>query len=50
MSDLDPAAMPPVIILGCVKTKGRAPAKAKDLYISALWSKRRRYAEASGRP
>ncbi|MEP7224962.1 MAG: DUF6884 domain-containing protein, partial [Actinomycetota bacterium] len=50
MGDLDPALQPDVIVLGCVKTKGPAPAKAKDLYISALWSKRRRYAEASGRP
>lgn len=38
------------IILGCVKTKRAGPAKAKDLYVSAMFAKRRRYAEASGMP
>lgn len=37
MVGLDPAANVDVIILGCVKTKGPVPTKAKDLYISALW-------------
>lgn len=50
MGDLDPTATPDVLILGCVKTKGPVPAKAKDLYISPMWTKRRRYAEATGKP
>jgi uncharacterized HhH-GPD family protein len=39
-----------LILLGCVKTKLPSPAPAKDLYISALWHKRRAYAEVSGQP
>ena len=38
------------IILGCVKTKRAGPAKAKDLYVSSMFAKRRRYAEACGVP
>lgn len=38
------------IILGCVLTKHPGPAKAKDLYGSPLFAKRRRYAEMSGKP
>lgn len=48
--EIDSAARADVIVLGCVKTNGPTPAKAKDLYISALWSKRRRHAEALDRP
>lgn len=44
------ARRPDAIILGCVKTKRSVPAKAKDLYISSMFAKRRRYAEASGIP
>ena len=36
--------------MGCVKSKASQAAPAKDLYNSALWSKRRRYAELSGMP
>ena len=39
-----------VILLGCVKTKRASSAPAKELYISPLWNKRRRYAEMSGKP
>lgn len=38
------------IILGCVAGRHPGPAQAKDLYDSALFTRRRRYAEASGRP
>jgi hypothetical protein len=41
---------PDVIIIGCVSSKQRGPAKARDLYTSPLFQKRRRYAEATGRP
>jgi hypothetical protein len=40
----------PVILVGCVKTKLRRPAPAKDLYISDQFLKRRAYAEAQRRP
>ena len=39
-----------VIIIGCVKQKISVRAKAKDLYTSDLFKKRRAYAEASGKP
>lgn len=39
-----------VVVLGCVKTKQRGPSKARDLYTSSLFRKRRTYAVASGRP
>jgi len=39
-----------LIILGCVAEKLSHPAPARDLYVSPLWEKRRRYAEASGMP
>jgi uncharacterized HhH-GPD family protein len=45
-----PTRDPDVIILGCVSTKRPVPSKAKDLYNSPLWLKRRRYAESSGKP
>jgi uncharacterized HhH-GPD family protein len=38
------------IILGCVSTKLAGPTRAKDLYASPLWMKRRRYAESTGKP
>ena len=44
------AAKPDVIILGCVSSKRSSPAKAKDLYVSPMFAKRRRYAESTGRP
>jgi hypothetical protein len=43
-------ARPTAIILGCVSGKALGPAKAKDLYDSPLFDRRRRYAEASGLP
>lgn len=43
-------ARPDAIILGCVSGKRRGPAKAKELYDSPLFDRRRRYAEASGLP
>lgn len=41
---------PDVVLIGCVKSKGVQPAPAKDLYTSALFARRRRYAEESGAP
>lgn len=38
------------IILGCVSEKAQGPRPAKDLYVSPLFQKRRRYAEAAGLP
>ena len=47
----DPALNPPTaILLGCVKSKVGHPAPARDLYCSALWWRRRAYAEATGLP
>jgi uncharacterized HhH-GPD family protein len=46
----DPVAAADVIILGCVATKHPRPAKAKDLYASPMFAKRRRYAEMSQKP
>jgi hypothetical protein len=43
-------ARPRVILVGCVKLKQERSARAKDLYQSPLWLRRRRYAEASGLP
>ena len=45
-----PNADADVVILGCVRSKALGPARAKDLYVSPLWRKRRAFAEASGRP
>jgi endonuclease III len=39
-----------IVLLGCVATKRTAAMAAKDLYSSALWDRRRSYAEASGKP
>ena len=39
-----------VILLGCVKTKAPEASPARDLYRSALFERRRRYAESSGQP
>lgn len=39
-----------VVLIGCVATKGREPAPARDLYTSPLFRRRREYAEASGHP
>lgn len=39
---------PDAVILGCVSKKRRGRAPAKDLYVSSMFQKRRRYAEASG--
>ncbi len=44
------ATKPDGIILGCVSSKRSSPAKAKDLYVSPMFAKRRRYAESTGRP
>jgi hypothetical protein len=38
------------VILGCVSKKHAGPKRAKELYASPLWAKRRSYAEKSGRP
>ena len=46
MNDPGPVA----VILGCVSEKNRGPSHAKDLYVSPLFQKRRRYAEAAGLP
>jgi hypothetical protein len=39
-----------VVLVGCVSKKQNVRATAKDLYSSALWRKRRAYAEKSGQP
>jgi hypothetical protein len=39
-----------VVVLGCVSSKQRGAAPARELYVSPLWEKRRAYAEASGKP
>ncbi len=45
-----PAGSPDAILLGCVSQKNASPMAAKDLYRSELFRRRRRFAEASGRP
>jgi hypothetical protein len=45
-----PSSYTDVVILGCVSSKAPGPARAKDIYLSPLWRKRRAFAEASGRP
>jgi hypothetical protein len=45
-----PAGSPDAILLGCVSQKNTSPMAARDLYRSELFRRRRRYAEASGRP
>jgi hypothetical protein len=52
-----PSMLPPptgarsdVVLVGCVKTKRSTRAPAQELYSSALFRKRRAYAEATGRP
>ncbi len=37
-----------VLLLGCVKGKGERAARARELYVSDLFRKRRAYAEAAG--
>ena len=39
-----------IILVGCVKTKAPEASPARDLYLSPLFERRRRYAESSGRP
>jgi uncharacterized HhH-GPD family protein len=39
-----------VVLIGCVKTKAQEASPARDLYVSPLFERRRRYAESSGRP
>ena len=39
-----------VLLLGCVKLKASSPQQAKDLYVSDLFQKRRRYADQRGLP
>ena len=39
-----------VLLLGCVKLKASSPQQAKDLYVSDLFRKRRRYADQRGLP
>lgn len=39
-----------VVLVGCVKKKRPKASPARELYTSPLFDKRRRYAEASGRP
>ncbi len=50
MVDRNTPAEPEVIIIGCVSRKRSGSAKAKDLYVSPMFEKRRRYAESSGKP
>jgi uncharacterized HhH-GPD family protein len=39
-----------VVLVGCVKTKAPEAGPARDLYLSPLFERRRRYAESSGQP
>ena len=39
-----------VVLVGCVKTKAQRASAARDLYVSPLFERRRRYAESSGQP
>ncbi len=39
-----------IVLLGCVKKKRASPSPAADLYVLALWTKRRRYADVRGVP
>ena len=39
-----------IILVGCVKTKAPEASPARDLYLSPLFERRRRYAESSGQP
>lgn len=61
VSDVLPGAIDPadavgstrvsdVLLLGCVKGKTSSPQKAKELYLSDLFSKRRRFAEQRSLP
>ena len=47
-SDTDRLDVP--LILGCVSKKRSTPSAARDLYMSPLFERRRRYADRSGRP
>jgi Family of unknown function (DUF6884) len=39
-----------IILVGCVKTKAPEASLARDLYLSPLFERRRRYAESWGQP
>lgn len=39
-----------MVLVGCVASKAGEAMPAKDLYVSALWHKRRSYAEGTGMP
>ena len=45
-----PESSADAVLVGCVATKRDRAVAAKDLYRSALWDKRRSYAEATGKP
>ena len=45
-----PRLRPDVVLIGCVKSKLRHGAAAKDLYVSDYFAKMRGYAEATGLP
>ena len=44
------AAHGPVLLIACAKSKLAQPAAAKDLYVSPLFTRERRYAESRGVP
>jgi hypothetical protein len=46
----EPVGLSDVVLIGCVKSKLARAAPARDLYTSALFTRRRRYAEATGLP
>jgi hypothetical protein len=48
--DVAHAAEPVCVLIGCVSRKEPTARPAKDLYRTELFSRRRAYAEASGRP
>lgn len=49
-SEADNLAASDVVLVTCVKTKRADPSAAKDLYISPLFRRQRKYAEQTGKP
>jgi hypothetical protein len=49
-ADPEPAPLPDVVLVGGVATTPDRAAPGRDLYRSPLFERRRRYAEATGRP
>lgn len=45
VADSVPEGKERILLLGCVKSKAQSSLPARDLYVSPLWLRRRRYAE-----